>query len=229
MRRAGPLAALQLRVGVLPNAAGGAYLTAKEFRMTKPRFLRLLAPLLTFVALSFPAAAQAELKKALFAGGCFWCMEEAFDAVPGVVATISGFAGGTVANPTYRQVVAGGTGHYEVVEVEYDSAKVSYEQLLDTYWRNVDPFDAGGQFCDRGQSYQAAIFAPTGEARKAALASKAAVEARFGRPVATEILGPAPFYPAEDYHQNYYRTNALKYKTYKYGCGRPARLNQVWG
>ena len=197
--------------------------------MTPIQFPRLFAAILAFAALSLPASAQAEIKKAVFAGGCFWCMEEAFDAVPGVVATTSGFAGGKVANPSYRQVVAGGTGHYEVVEVQYDTTKVSYDQLLATYWRNVDPFDGGGQFCDRGQSYEAAIFAPSDEARQAAVASKAAVEAKFGKPVATKILGPAPFYPAEDYHQNYYRTNALKYKSYKYGCGRPARLSQVWG
>ena len=197
--------------------------------MTLIRFPRLFAAILAFAALALPTAAQAEIKKAVFAGGCFWCMEEAFDAVPGVVATTSGFAGGTVANPSYRQVVAGGTGHYEVVEVQYDTTKVSYEQLLDTYWRNVDPFDGGGQFCDRGHSYLAAIFAPTEEARQAAAASKAAVESKFGRPVATEILDPATFYPAEEYHQNYYRTNPLKYKSYKYGCGRPARLSQVWG
>jgi peptide-methionine (S)-S-oxide reductase len=190
---------------------------------------RSILALLTFALLSLPATASAEIAKAVFAGGCFWCMEEAFDKVPGVVATTSGYAGGSVANPSYRQVVAGGTGHYEVVEVQYDTAKVSYDQLLDTYWRNVDPFDGGGQFCDRGQSYASAIFAPSEEASQAATVSKAAVEAKFGKPVATKILRAAPFYPAEDYHQNYYKTNALKYRSYKYGCGRPARLSQLWG
>jgi peptide-methionine (S)-S-oxide reductase len=180
-------------------------------------------------ALSLPATAHAEIGKAVFAGGCFWCMEEAFDEVSGVVATTSGYAGGTVANPSYRQVVAGGTGHYEVVEVQYDTSKVSYDQLLDTFWKNIDPLDGGGQFCDRGQSYEAAIFAPSDEAKQAATASKAAVEAKLGEPVATKILPAAPFYPAEDYHQNYYQTNALKYKSYKFGCGRPARLSQLWG
>jgi peptide-methionine (S)-S-oxide reductase len=190
---------------------------------------RSILALLTFALLSLPATASAEIAKAVFAGGCFWCMEEAFDKVPGVVATTSGYAGGSVANPSYRQVVAGGTGHYEVVEVQYDTAKVSYDQLLDTYWKNVDPFDGGGQFCDRGQSYASAIFAPSEEASQAATVSKAAVEAKFGKPVATKILRAAPFYPAEDYHQNYYKTNALKYRSYKYGCGRPARLSQLWG
>ena len=190
---------------------------------------RLLLAVLAFGFLSLPATADAEIRKAVFAGGCFWCMEEAFDKVPGVVATTSGFAGGSVANPTYRQVVAGGTGHYEVVEVQYDTAKVSYDQLLDAYWKDVDPFDGGGQFCDRGQSYAPAIFAPSAEAKEAATASKAAVAAKFGKPVAAKILDAAPFYPAEDYHQNYYKTNALKYRSYKYGCGRPARLSQLWG
>ena len=189
---------------------------------------RSILALLAFVFLSLPAAAHAEIAKAVFAGGCFWCMEEAFDKVPGVVATTSGYAGGSVANPSYRQVVAGGTGHYEVVEVEYDTAKVSYDQLLDTYWKNVDPFDGGGQFCDRGQSYASAIFAPSAAASQAATVSKATVEAKFGKPVATKILAAAPFYPAEDYHQNYYKTNALKYRSYKFGCGRPARLSQLW-
>jgi peptide-methionine (S)-S-oxide reductase len=190
---------------------------------------RSLRAFLVFAALSLPAAANAEIAKAVFAGGCFWCMEEAFDKVPGVVATTSGYAGGSVANPSYRQVVAGGTGHYEVVEVEYDTARVSYDQLLDAYWKNVDPFDGGGQFCDRGQSYASAIFAPSAEASQAATVSKAAVEAKFGKSVATKILAAAPFYPAEDYHQNYYQTNALKYRSYKFGCGRPARLSQLWG
>jgi peptide-methionine (S)-S-oxide reductase len=163
------------------------------------RFSRSFLALLALAALSLPATARAEIGKAVFAGGCFWCMEEAFDKVAGVVATTSGYAGGTVANPSYRQVVAGGTGHYEVVEVQYDTAKVSYDQLLDAYWKNIDPLDGGGQFCDRGQSYEAAIFAPSDEAKQVATASKAAVEGKLGKPVATKILAAAPFYPAEDY------------------------------
>ncbi|MGQ7791263.1 peptide-methionine (S)-S-oxide reductase MsrA [Faunimonas sp. B44] len=190
-----------------------------------PLFPAILA--LAAALFATPSTA-AETRTAIFAGGCFWCVEEAFDAVPGVVSTTSGYTGGTVERPTYEQVTAGGTGHYEAVEVSYDPARVSYEALLDTFWRNVDPFDARGQFCDKGASYRSAIFA--GEAEQAAAAaSKRKVEARFGRTVATAILPAQAFWPAESYHQDFHRTNALKYKFYKYNCGRAQRLEEIWG
>jgi peptide-methionine (S)-S-oxide reductase len=173
------------------------------------------------------AAAAAE--SAIFAGGCFWCVEEAFDAVPGVVATTSGYTGGTVADPTYQQVSAGGTGHYEAVKVDYDPAKVSYAQLLEVFWRNIDPFDAAGQFCDKGDSYLSAVFVGNDEERALAEAGKAKVAERFDEPVATEILPEQAFYPAEDYHQDFYKTNPARYKYYKWGCGRAQRLEEIWG
>lgn len=167
---------------------------------------------------------------AVFAGGCFWCVEEAFDAVPGVRATISGFAGGTVANPTYEQVSAGGTGHVEAVRVVYDPAEVSYADLLATYWRNIDPIDAGGQFCDRGAQYRSAIFITTPEQEALAEASKAKLDTsgRLPGPVVTEIRPLAAFYPAEEAHQDYHRRNPLRYKFYKFRCGRERRLSALW-
>lgn len=187
-----------------------------------------LAGLVLAAALAQTSAAQAAQAAAVFAGGCFWCMEEPFDRLPGVVSTTSGYIGGRVANPTYRQVTTGTTGHVEAVRVVYDPSRVSYETLLDVFWRNVDPFDGGGQFCDRGSQYASAIFALDADQRRAAEASKQAVAKRFGKPVATTIRAAATFYPAEDYHQNYYRTNALKYKFYRSRCGRDARLQALW-
>lgn len=166
---------------------------------------------------------------AVFAGGCFWCMEPPFDRLPGVIATTSGFSGGTVANPTYRQVTAGGTGHLEVVEVRYDPARISYSQLLEVYWRQIDPFDGGGQFCDRGESYRPAIFAATPQERAAAEASADALAARFGRPLAVTVEAAAPFWPAEAYHQDYYLENPARYRFYRSACGRDARLQAIWG
>ncbi|MCC5812444.1 MAG: peptide-methionine (S)-S-oxide reductase MsrA [Ectothiorhodospiraceae bacterium] len=182
----------------------------------------------------FPATGFAddqERATAVFAGGCFWCVEEAFDAVDGVVATTSGFAGGHVENPSYEQVVGGGTGHYESVLVEYDPSQVSYEELLYAFWRNVDPLDGGGQFCDRGDPYRAAIFAGSEDEYRAARASKEELEqsGRFEEPIATEILERSTFYPAEEYHQNYYQKNPLRYRFYVTNCRRYARLDQVWG
>ena len=175
-----------------------------------------------------PVAGQAS---AVFAGGCFWCMEPPFDALPGVVSTTSGYAGGTLANPSYKQVTAGGSGHLEVVQVIYDPEQVSYEELLDVYWRNVDPLDAGGQFCDRGESYQTAIFAANGAEQQAAERTKAQLADSFGSAIATEVklLSTGGFYPAEDYHQDYYQKNPLRYKYYRNSCGRDARLAALWG
>ena len=156
-------------------------------------------------------------------------MEKPFDDLPGVVETTSGYTGGTVENPTYGQVSSGGTGHYEAMEVLYDSSQVSYDQLLDTFWVNVDPLDSRGQFCDKGDQYRSAIFYETPEQQAIATESKADVQTRLEDEVATEILPAATFYDAEDYHQNYYQTHAVRYKLYRYGCGRDQRLTQIWG
>lgn len=175
------------------------------------------------------ATAQSTVRHAVFAGGCFWCVEAAFEGTPGVLDVVSGFAGGTLANPSYERVSAGGTGHYEVVQVSYDPARIGYARLLEIVWRNVDPFDDGGLFCDRGDSYLAVIFAGDAAERQLAESSKTALEKRFGKPVATRILPGAPFYAAEDYHQDYHRWNPLRYKFYSTSCGRAARLAEVWG
>jgi peptide-methionine (S)-S-oxide reductase len=171
----------------------------------------------------------ARTESAIFAGGCFWCVEEAFDKVTGVVGTTSGYTGGTVADPTYEQVSAGNTGHYEVVKVDYDPAKVTYDELLDAFWKNVDPFDPNGQFCDKGQSYLSAVFTGNEAEAQAAEASKQRVADQFKMPVTTGILPEVAFYPAEDYHQDFYTKNPARYKYYKWGCGRAQRLEEIWG
>jgi peptide-methionine (S)-S-oxide reductase len=175
--------------------------------------------------------APAERAVAIFAGGCFWCMEPPFDALPGVISTTSGYTGGTVPNPTYAQVSSGETGHLEAVQVEYDPKLVSYSQLLDVFWHNVDPTDAGGQFCDRGAQYATAIFA-SGESQLAeATASKERLSASdvIEKPIVTPIRAAGAFYPAEDDHQDYYKKNPLRYKVYRSGCGRDAVLDELWG
>ena len=177
----------------------------------------------------FAGGAAAAAETAVFAGGCFWCMEEAFDMVPGVTATVSGYIGGTGENPTYQEVTSGSTGHFEAVQVEYDPAKVSYEKLLETFWRNVDPFDASGQFCDKGTQYKSAIFTGGEAEQRAAKATRVEVAERFSMLVATEVLPEKTFYPAEDYHQDYYTKNPAQYKFYKFGCGRAQRLEEIWG
>jgi peptide-methionine (S)-S-oxide reductase len=179
-----------------------------------------------------PPAAPAKTAVATFAGGCFWCVEEAFDKVPGVLSTVSGYTGGTVANPTYEQVAGlKNTGHAESVRVTYDPAKVSYKQLVDWFWRNIDPTQAKGQFCDTGSPYRSAIFYHDEEQRQIAEESKAALAAsgRFKQPIVTEIVAAGPFYNAEDYHQDYYKKNPHRYQFYKFGCGRAQRLEQLWG
>jgi len=175
------------------------------------------------------AAASGRTETAIFAGGCFWCTEADFEKVPGVTGAVSGYTGGKTADPTYESVSADGTGHYEAVEVTYDPARVSYAQLADLYFRTVDPTDAGGQFCDRGASYRTAIFVADAAQRKIAEAEKAEADATLDAAVVTPILPVSTFYPAEDYHQDYYKTNALKYKYYRSRCGRDARLQEVWG
>ena len=166
---------------------------------------------------------------AVFAGGCFWCMEKPFETLDGVYAVTSGFSGGTVPNPTYDQVSTKTTGHYEVVEVVYDPTVVPYDTLLQVYWHTVDPLDDGGQFCDRGSPYRPAIFVRTPAERAAAEATKATLDARFDAPVVVPVLEAAPFYAAEAYHQDFYRTNAAHYQRYRAGCRRDARLRQLWG
>jgi len=185
--------------------------------------------LLTLALVLGSPALHAETARAMFAGGCFWCLEADFEKLPGVTAAVSGYSGGTLANPGYEQVSAGGTGHYEVVEVQYDPQQLSYAQLLDYFWRHVDPLDASGQFCDKGGQYRSAIFAGDAAQKLAATQSKQAVAARLKQPVATEILPAAPFYPAETYHQDYYKKNALKYRYYRYSCGRDQRVEKIWG
>ncbi len=175
-------------------------------------------------------AAAPQTETAIFAGGCFWCMQPVFDNTPGVVATQVGYSGGDAANPTYEQVSADTTGHYEAIEVTYDPAKVRYETLLDIYWHDIDPLDAGGQNYDRGQHYQTVIFVNGPAQEQAAEASKTKVAAFFApRPIATKILPAKPFYPAEDYHQKYYEKNTLRYNAYKTSSGRAANLETLWG
>ncbi|MFN7143177.1 MAG: peptide-methionine (S)-S-oxide reductase MsrA [Myxococcota bacterium] len=167
---------------------------------------------------------------AVFAGGCFWCLEADFDKLDGVVHTTSGYAGGHVANPTYVQVTAETSGHKEVVRVVYDTAKLSYAQVLDYYWRHVDPTDGGGQFCDRGDSYETAVFVATEEERAAAEASKAAIDARklLPGPIVTPIVPLDTFWPAEVYHQDFHEKNPGRYLPYRMGCGRDIRVGEVW-
>lgn len=168
---------------------------------------------------------------ATFAAGCFWCTESDFDKIEGVVATVSGFMGGQTKNPTYEEVGRGGTGHTEVVQVTYDPREVAYERLLDHYWRNVDLVDGSGQFCDRGDQYRPVIFAHTDEQRKLAEASKAALEMSggFKKPIAVTIQSAADFTAAEEYHQDYYKKNPLRYRYYRWGCGRDQRLKELSG
>jgi peptide-methionine (S)-S-oxide reductase len=177
------------------------------------------------------APAPAGLAKATFAGGCFWCVESDFDKVPGVVSTTSGYIGGKVANPTYEQVSSKSTGHAEAVEIVYDPKRVSYEQLLEYFWRTIDPTTKDRQFCDAGSPYRTAIFALDAQQLAAAKASLAALEKTkpFKEPVVTEIALGGPFYAAEDYHQDYYKKNPVRYKYYRTSCGREARVTQLWG
>jgi peptide-methionine (S)-S-oxide reductase len=175
------------------------------------------------------------------AGGCFWCVEADFEKVKGVTGAVSGFIGGSVANPTYKQVTGGNTGHYEAVQITYDPAVVSRSTLLDLFFRSIDPTDAGGQFCDRGDSYRSAVFADTADARRDTEAAKAKASADLGKTVVTPVLDAAPFYPAEDYHQDYYKGDKLvltrfgpkrqaaAYKAYRNACGRDQRVRELWG
>jgi len=176
-------------------------------------------------------AAETTPGKAYFAGGCFWCMEEAFEKVEGVLSVTSGYMGGTVANPSYEAVSSGRTGHAESVEVVNDQTKVSYQKLLDAFWRNIDPITPNAQFCDHGGQYRSAIFFQTDEEKRASDNSKQAIEQskRFTEPIVTQIVMASQFFPAEEYHQDYYKKNPIRYKYYKYNCGRAQRLESLWG
>ena len=177
------------------------------------------------------APERSSLAKAYFAGGCFWCMEEAFEKVGGVDEAVSGYMGGTVKNPSYEEVSSGRTGHAESVEVRYDPAKVTYTQLLEVFWRNVDPVTPDAQFCDHGNQYRAAIFYQSDEEKGAAEESKRAIELtkRFSSPIVTQVTAASQFYPAEEYHQDFYKKNPVRYKFYKFTCGRAQRLETLWG
>jgi len=178
-----------------------------------------------------PTATSGTAAKAYFAGGCFWCMEEAFEKLDGVLDVVSGYMGGSVKNPSYEQVSAGQTGHAESVEVRYDPAKVTYTQLLEAFWRNVDPITPNAQFCDHGNQYRAAIFYQGEDERRAAEDSKRAIEQskRFSTPIVTQLTAASEFYPAEEYHQDFYKKNPIRYKYYKFTCGRAQRLASLWG
>jgi peptide-methionine (S)-S-oxide reductase len=178
---------------------------------------------------SQPAPAGRKLATATFAGGCFWCMEPPFDVLDGVVSTTSGYIGGRLANPTYEMVSSGGTGHTEAVQVVYDPSKVTYAKLLEVFWRNVDPLTANAQFCDRGEQYRTGVFWHDEEQRQLAEKTKAEAAARLGKRVVTEVTKAGAFYPAEEYHQDYYKKNPVRYKFYRYNCGRDARLKELWG
>jgi peptide-methionine (S)-S-oxide reductase len=192
-----------------------------------------------FGALGSAASAQDRTKEAApppagmavatFAGGCFWCMEPPFDKLAGVASTTSGYTGGHVEGATYKEVSNGGTGHTEAVQIVYDPQKVSYQTLLETFWRNIDPFDANGQFCDKGEPYRPAIFAHDDEQARLAETSKAAIQSRLKQPIVVKVEKAAPFYVAESYHQNYYQENPVRYRYYRSSCGRDARLGEIWG
>ncbi len=187
------------------------------------------------LGLSSPGLAQQPADPAtataIFAGGCFWCMEPPFDALPGVISTTSGYTSGHTVDPTYKEVSAGKTGHTEAVKIVYDPAKLSYSKLLQVFWRNHDPLTANAQFCDRGSQYRAGIYYGSEQEKAQAEASKAELEksGRFKSRITTEIVAQTTFYPAEDYHQDYYLNNPIRYKIYRGGCGRDSRLRELWG
>ena len=202
----------------------------------------MITMLLSFIAIATVLAgndpmkkstetATGKFEKATFAGGCFWCMEAPFDNLPGVVSVTSGYTGGTMKNPTYKQVSAGGTGHAEAVQIVYDPARIGYTKLLDVFWHNTDPTVSDRQFCDVGAQYRPGIFYHSEEQRLLALKSKEALEKSkpFKDPIVTEVTKAGEFYPAEEYHQHYYKKNPIRYRYYRNGCGRDQRLKELWG
>ncbi len=208
--------------------------------MNKRRILAILAIVIAAIAIALvivdrpgePAAAPAPevagQTEAVFAGGCFWCTESDFDHMAGVASTTSGYTGGQRANPTYEQVSAGNSGHIEAVRVAYDPRQISYATLVDRFFRTIDPTDEGGSFCDRGYQYRSAIFVRNAEERQIAEAAKARASRELGRPIATLILPAGDFYPAEDYHQDYYTKNPVRYRYYRWNCGRDQRIEAIW-
>ncbi len=195
------------------------------------KYRRIVPLLLALAALAIPAHAKSDMGSAIFAGGCFWCMEAAYDEVPGVISTTSGYTGGHKINPTYEQVSAGGTGHAESVRVIYDPTQIGYKQLLTVFWRNIDPTVTNRQFCDQGSQYRAAIFVRNDTQRALAEASLQALEqdSRFAGKIVTQIETADTFFPAEEYHQNFHIKNPIRYHTYKFGCGRAQKLKRLWG
>ncbi len=191
----------------------------------------MLAPLLAWAEGPEPVRAGTQLEKATFAGGCFWCMEPAFDHLEGVVSVTVGYTGGTVKAPTYEQVSSGSTGHAESIQVVYDPSKISYSKLLDVFWHNIDPTVQNRQFCDVGRQYRTAIFYHSDEQKRLAEESKKALEAsgKIKGPIYTEITPASEFYPAEEYHQHYYKKNPVRYNFYRLECGRDSRLKEIWG
>ncbi|MCY6383413.1 peptide-methionine (S)-S-oxide reductase MsrA [Hoeflea prorocentri] len=188
-----------------------------------------LAAYMPMASVSAQAETPEDAEVAIFAGGCFWCVESDFDHVPGVVETLSGYTGGHLDNPTYKDVVTETTGHREAVKITYDPSKVSYAELLDIFFRSVDPTDPDGQFCDRGESYSTAIYTLDDEQKKLAEASSADAMKVLNKPIATRIIPASTFYPAEDYHQDYYLKNPIRYQYYRLGCRRDARVESLWG
>ncbi|MEO1400736.1 MAG: peptide-methionine (S)-S-oxide reductase MsrA [Cyanobacteria bacterium J06635_1] len=191
--------------------------------MMPPAYAQLATPTVDTPAIDTPVAI------ATFAGGCFWCMEHPFDELDGVISTTSGYTGGNDETPTYGEVSSGTTGHLESVQISYDPAQVSYEQLLSVFWHNIDPLDERGQFCDKGSQYRSAVFYHDEQQHQLAEATKQTVTEQFDHPVATEILPAQEFYAAEGYHQNYYQTHPVRYRVYRFGCGRDQRLAELWG
>jgi peptide-methionine (S)-S-oxide reductase len=200
-----------------------------DFLKSMSGIAAIFSILLVVVHVADPSLGGTPTAKATFAGGCFWCMEPPYDELEGVISTISGYTGGTKKNPTYEEVSAGTTGHAEAVQVTYDPTKISYEKLLDVFWRNIDPLTANAQFCDSGSQYRSAIFYHDEAQKRLVEASKKRVQNRFKQPIVTEIVPATEFYPAEDYHQDYYKKNPIRYKIYRYGCGRDQRLRELWG
>lgn len=201
---------------------------------TRFRLLPLAAALAAGMAASTAHAAETTpaadgASTAIFAGGCFWCMEPPYDDQAGVTATTSGYIGGELKNPSYEEISGGGTGHAEAVQVTYNSDEIGYAKLLEIFWRNIDPFAEDRQFCDSGSQYRSAIFYANARQRELAEASKAEMQERFDQDIATQIVPASTFWDAEDYHQDYYEKNPLRYKFYRYSCGRDDRLEDVWG
>lgn len=193
--------------------------------MKAVRFLFVLA----IILMVLPVHAAGKMAKATFAGGCFWCMEPPFEKLTGVVSVTSGYTGGQKKNPTYEEVSAGGTGHAESVQVLYDPSKITYADLLKTYWHNVDPTQDNGQFCDHGNQYRTAIFYGTPEEKQLAEKSKVEMEKVLHKTIVTQIVPATEFYAAEDYHQDFYKKNPIRYTSYRLGCGRDHRLKEIWG